>query len=114
LKGGKQKQYEILAILFYFTENIAMNHTPPQPVTQSHHVALQNGGRVVIPAEYRKALGYDIGETLVIRMEGDEIRIYSLQQAVKRAQQLVAKYDKSKKSIVDELIAERHAAAELE
>jgi bifunctional DNA-binding transcriptional regulator/antitoxin component of YhaV-PrlF toxin-antitoxin module len=69
---------------------------------------------LVIPAEYRKALDLSVGEDIVIRMEGDEIRVYSLQQAVKRAQQFAHKYMKGKGSLVDELIAERRRDAKRE
>jgi AbrB family looped-hinge helix DNA binding protein len=92
-----------------------MNYINPASSATSCHAKLQDGGRVVIPADYRKALGFAPGETVVMRLEGDEIRIYSLQQAIKRAQQLVAKYDKHKgKSIVDELIVERRLEAKRE
>jgi AbrB family looped-hinge helix DNA binding protein len=68
-------------------------------------------GRVVIPASFRKALGINIGDEVVLRMEDDELRITTLKRRVERAQRLVRKHVKRGTSLVDELIAERREAA---
>jgi len=91
-----------------------MSHISSFHPKNSHHAKLQGGGRLVIPAEYRKALDISVGEDIVMRLEGDEIRIYSLQQAVRRAQALVRKHVDKKRSLVDELIAERRQEAKRE
>lgn len=68
-------------------------------------------GRVVIPASFRKALGINVGDEVVLQIEDDELRITTLKRRVQRAQRLVRKYVKPGISLVDELIAERHEAA---
>jgi len=72
---------------------------------------VNENGRVVIPASFRKALGINIGDEVVLRMEDDELRITTLKRRVERAQRLVRKHVKRGTSLVDELIAERREAA---
>jgi AbrB family looped-hinge helix DNA binding protein len=71
---------------------------------------VNENGRVVIPASFRKALGINIGDEVVLRMEDDELRITTLKRRVERAQRLVRKHVKRGASLVDELIAERREA----
>ncbi len=71
---------------------------------------VNENGRVVIPASFRKALGINIGDEVVLRMEDDELRITTLKRRVERAQRLVQKHVKRGASLVDELIAERREA----
>jgi AbrB family looped-hinge helix DNA binding protein len=75
---------------------------------------VNENGRVVIPASFRKALGINIGDEVVLRMEDDELRITTLKRRVERAQRLVRKHVKRGTSLVDELIAERREAARSE
>jgi AbrB family looped-hinge helix DNA binding protein len=72
---------------------------------------VNENGRVVIPASFRKALGINIGDEVVLRMEDDELRITTLKRRIERAQRLVRKHVKRGTSLVDELIAERREAA---
>ncbi len=84
--------------------------TVPEPVT----VKLGPGGRVVIPAAYRKAMGVKAEDEVVMRLDDGELRIVSREGAWRRAQERVAKYAKHGESWVDELIAERKREAEQE
>jgi AbrB family looped-hinge helix DNA binding protein len=68
---------------------------------------LGDGGRIVIPAEYRQALGLQVGDEVILRLEGKELRIFTLSQAIRRAQELVNRYIPQERSLADELIAER-------
>ena len=72
---------------------------------------VNENGRVVIPASFRKALGINVGDEVVLRMEDDGLRITTLKLRVERAQRLVRKHVKRGTSLVDELIAERREAA---
>ena len=71
---------------------------------------LDRHGRVVIPAEHRRALGLEEGDAVVVSLNEGELRILSRTEAIKRAQDMVRKYTKGR-SLVDELIAERRAEA---
>ena len=84
--------------------------TVSEPVT----VKLGPGGRVVIPAAYRKAMGVKAEDEVVMRLDDGELRIVSREGAWRRAQERVAKYAKHGESWVDELIAERKREAEQE
>ena len=75
---------------------------------------VNQNGRVVIPAPYRKALGINIGDEVVLRIEDQELRITTLKRRIEQAQRLVHRPVKPGKSLVDELIAERHEAARRE
>ena len=75
---------------------------------------INENGRVVIPAEFRKALGINPGDEIVLRMEDDELRITTMKHRIARAQKIVRKYVKPGTSLVDELIAERREAARRE
>jgi len=75
---------------------------------------LTEGGRIVIPAEYRQALGLKVGDELILRLEDGEVRILTPLQAIRRAQELVSRYIPEERSLADELIAERRLEAHLE
>jgi AbrB family looped-hinge helix DNA binding protein len=75
---------------------------------------VNENGRVVIPASFRKALGINVGDEIVLRIEDDELRITTLKRRLERAQQSIRRYVKPGESLADELIAERHEAAKRE
>jgi AbrB family looped-hinge helix DNA binding protein len=72
---------------------------------------LTDGGRVVIPSEYRKALGINVGDEVVMFLSGDEIRLLPRKVALKKAQELVKKYA-GNRSLTEELIKERRQESE--
>lgn len=75
---------------------------------------VNENGRVVIPASFRKTLGIEVGDELVLRIEDNELRISTLQRRVEKAQRLVRRHIKEGTSLVKELIAERREAAKRE
>jgi len=75
---------------------------------------VNENGRVVIPAPFRKALGISPGDEVILRLEDDELRITTMKRRIERAQRHVRKYVKRGVSLVDELIAERREAAQRE
>jgi AbrB family looped-hinge helix DNA binding protein len=75
---------------------------------------VNENGRVVIPASYRKALGINVGDEVVLRIEDDELRIMSLKRRIEQAQRRVRRYIKPGRSLADELIVERREAAKRE
>ena len=72
---------------------------------------INENGRVVIPAPFRKALGINAGDEVVLKIEDDELRITTLKRRLERAQRRVRSYVKSGRSLAAELVAERHEAA---
>jgi AbrB family looped-hinge helix DNA binding protein len=78
-------------------------------------VRLDEAGRVVIPAKMRKELGMSKGDWLVIGVEDGEVRVFTVEEAIRKAQETMRKYvpDRSR-SMVDELISERRWEAALE
>jgi AbrB family looped-hinge helix DNA binding protein len=75
---------------------------------------VNENGRVVIPASYRKALGINVGDEVLLRIEDDELRITTLRRRLEQARRRVRRYVKRGRSLADELIAERREAAERE
>jgi AbrB family looped-hinge helix DNA binding protein len=75
---------------------------------------INENGRVVIPASFRKALGIRSGDEIVLRLEEDEIRMATWKGNVARARKLVSSYIKPGTHLSDELIKERRKAAEHE
>jgi AbrB family looped-hinge helix DNA binding protein len=75
---------------------------------------VNENGRVVIPAPFRKALGINAGDELVLRIEDDELRITTLKRRVARAQERIRRHVKPGRSLAAELIAERREAARRE
>lgn len=75
---------------------------------------INDNGRLVIPANFRKALGINAGDEVLLRLEDDELRITTLRQRIARAQRHARKYIKPGVSIVDEFLAERREEAKRE
>ena len=68
-------------------------------------------GRMVIPAAFRKAMGIEVGDEILLRMEDDELRITTQQRRIRRAQRRAQRYLKPEASLVEELVSERREAA---
>jgi AbrB family looped-hinge helix DNA binding protein len=71
-------------------------------------------GRLVIPAAMREALGMDVGDSVVLRVEDDELRISTTRARIRRAQQNVRYLAPPGTLVSDELSAERREAAKNE
>jgi AbrB family looped-hinge helix DNA binding protein len=78
---------------------------------QETRLRVNENGRVVIPAAFRKALGIEVGDEVVLRIQDDELRITTQQHRIQRAQRRARKYLKPGTSMVDEFLAERREAA---
>jgi len=70
------------------------------------------GGLIAIPAEYLQALGLQIGDEVILRLEVGVLRIFTPEQAIKHAQELLRRYLPEGRSLSDELIAERRTESE--
>ncbi len=67
------------------------------------------GGRIVIPAECRKALEIEVGDEVIMVLKEGELRIFTPSQAVKRAQNRITQYIPEGRSLSEELIRERRS-----
>lgn len=76
-----------------------------------HAVRIGPGGRLVIPAQLREKLDVKPGDTVWLDEEQGGVRITSVRQAIRYAQELVAQQVAPERSLVDELIAERRDEA---
>ena len=72
------------------------------------------GGRIVIPAQMRKALGINVGKSVTLTLNEDGVRISTRENAIKRIDELMKDKIDPTRSIVDELIQERRVEAENE
>ncbi|MGH6945168.1 MAG: AbrB/MazE/SpoVT family DNA-binding domain-containing protein [Geminicoccaceae bacterium] len=71
------------------------------------------GGRLVIPAEFRRALGVAVGDEIILELTDGELAACSLQGAIKRARAIVRKHVPEGVSLADELVRARHAELEV-
>jgi antitoxin PrlF len=76
-------------------------------------LVLGQQGRLVIPAEVRAALGLSPGDRLHLHVSGATLVLERPQDAVAELRGLAARVPKGR-SLVDELLAERRAAAATE
>ncbi|MHC4550441.1 MAG: AbrB/MazE/SpoVT family DNA-binding domain-containing protein [Planctomycetota bacterium] len=64
-------------------------------------------GRIVIPAPFRRALGLEVGDEVVVVLDRGGLRLLTPRQAILRAQELVAQYVGKGRRLSRELLAER-------
>jgi AbrB family looped-hinge helix DNA binding protein len=81
---------------------------------RQERVRIAAKGRVVIPASFREALGWKEGDEVQLRIEDNEIRISTLRNRIKDAQNFVRGFVKPGRMLSAELIAERKEAAKRE
>jgi antitoxin PrlF len=80
-------------------------------LTHGGRLKVGPGGRVLIPADMRAALGVAEGDMLLATLEDGELRLMSGATAVKRAQALMRANLQGHGSLTEELLAERRADA---
>lgn len=68
-------------------------------------------GRVVIPTEYRRKLGLQAGDEIIMHLDEEGLQLYTPAQAVARAQALVRRYVPEGRDLAEDLISERRAEA---
>lgn len=71
------------------------------------------GGRIIVPASFRRALQLQPGDTVLMEVQGDELHVRPARSALKRLQAKL-RTAAGPISAADELIAERRAEAERE
>jgi AbrB family looped-hinge helix DNA binding protein len=78
------------------------------------NLTIAPNGRVVIPANMRAKLGWQSGGKLLARLVDGTVVLEPIDVAIHRAQAMVRQYVPQGSGLVEELIAERHEAAERE
>ncbi len=53
---------------------------------------IKEGGRILIPASFRKQLNLQIGDELIVKIINNEIVAYPLKKAIRDAQDIVKQY----------------------
>jgi antitoxin PrlF len=72
---------------------------------------ITKGGRIVIPVAFRRELGLEAGDDVIVRLVDGEVRIRTRREAIKEAQAIVRRHVKKERSLVQELEQERRAEA---
>jgi AbrB family looped-hinge helix DNA binding protein len=65
------------------------------------------GGRLIIPAAFRKEMGLAKGDAVIMEMHGDELRVRPAKSALKRLRETFRGSLPDGVSVVDEFLAER-------
>jgi AbrB family looped-hinge helix DNA binding protein len=86
----------------------------PSRSTRPHRTTVDSGGRVVLPVEYRRAMGLKPGDEVVLVLKEGEVRVMTSAEALRRAQSLLAPHLESGPDLVDELLESRKREAKRE
>ena len=89
-------------------------HEPASVSAAPVRAQVGEAGRIVIPGALRAAMGIEVGDTVLMRVEDGELRIVTPLQALRRAQAIVGQLVPEDRSLADELVAERRMEAEVE
>ena len=74
---------------------------------------LVEGGRIIVPAAFRRAMRIAKGDTLVMELHGDELRVRPARSALRRIRDRLKAHAPApgEKLVSDELIEERRREA---
>lgn len=97
---------EYLEIRYQHVRNVLLQSSRTAPVGPVS-ATIGPGGRLVIPAPYRQALGLSEGDQVMLSLVDDEVRLTSRLAKIRAAQELLARHVPQEVSLVDELIDER-------
>ncbi|MGH2396387.1 MAG: hypothetical protein ACRDFW_05245 [bacterium] len=87
------------------------SNLPPADKLGVERMTIGEGRRLVMPAPYLEWMGVREGNEVIITPGDGELRIRSLDQALRHARMLVRRYVPEERSLADELVAERHREA---
>lgn len=79
---------------------------------REHVVHMGSGGRFVIPARLRKAIGLRPGDPVILRLGEEGLIVTTPARAVRAAQAIVRGHVSGRRSLSDELVEERRREAE--
>jgi bifunctional DNA-binding transcriptional regulator/antitoxin component of YhaV-PrlF toxin-antitoxin module len=75
-----------------------------------------SGGRLQLPADVRRDLGFEEGESVIMEIVDNELRVRSQREGIRRIQELLKPYrpKEGEMLVSDELIADRRRESENE
>lgn len=91
-------------------EQILDNTQTFEPV----RVKVSEKGRIVLPIQFREAVGIKVGDVVNLELVGNELRISTFSSRLEKARARLRRLVPQGVSMVDELIAERRAEAKRE
>lgn len=77
----------------------------------SQRVKIVEGGKLVIPAAFRREMGIAPGDTVVVELDEGELRVRSLSSAIRQVQARMRELNPEGRLLSEELIADRRAEA---
>ena len=86
------------------------DHPQDRP-PEFERVTIDEAGRLVIPARFRKALDIRGRQEVVVGLQGDTIRVRTPRAALARLQAIARRKRRGSGSVVDEFLLERRAEA---
>jgi AbrB family looped-hinge helix DNA binding protein len=96
----------------------ATEHDPPRgnggfEAALRRHIRakIDDGGRIVIPAEFRRLLGWRPGDSVLLSLGDQDIQIMTIAESIRRVQDWARSALPAGRSLSEELIAERRAEA---
>lgn len=63
---------------------------------KEYRAKMSENGRIIIPAPCRRQLHLEPGEDLIIRIDDEELRIFTVKHSLKKARLLIQKQAKNK------------------
>ena len=76
-------------------------------IKMNHMTTIGKSGRLVIPVQFRRALGLTEGEGVMISIKNGHIEISLIDESIKKAQKKVSKYLRSDSDLVETLFDDR-------
>jgi AbrB family looped-hinge helix DNA binding protein len=70
-------------------------------------VKISEGGRLVIPAAMRDALGVKPGDTLLLKLDNGSLLVDTITSAVRRVHAIAKKYDTGINNAVDQFLVDK-------
>lgn len=74
-------------------------------------VKMGTNGRMVVPARFREALELVAGDEMILRLVDGELRVSTVEVAIRNAQAVVRSHVPEGVNLAEELIADRRDAA---
>ena len=87
------------------------SYKTPVQTQETQRVRIDKAGRLVVPANMRRALGIVEGQELSVRLVDGGIRLQTLDAGLERVWAIARRRGKSVPDVVDDFIAERRVDA---